>query len=139
MDYDIPVRSNARVLDKRRVAVQNIMPAGLKDVQAEEVRDWMYENLLVRLSAYVLTEQLADEYHPVSLGLPATWWQHLKQDHAPEWFKRRWPVRFRKMTCQIHVRTSGTYPDMKMALPPGEFGDRVIIQELSTSPWTESE
>ncbi len=24
--------------------------------------------------------------------VPATWWQHFKQDHMPEWFKRRFPV-----------------------------------------------
>jgi len=27
--------------------------------------------------------------------VPASWWDHLKQDHFPEWLKQRWPVRFR--------------------------------------------
>ena len=24
--------------------------------------------------------------------VPTSWWQMLKRDHAPEWFKKRWPV-----------------------------------------------
>lgn len=28
----------------------------------------------------------------VKMETPSTWWQMLKQEHFPEWYKKRWPV-----------------------------------------------
>jgi len=47
----------------------------------------------------MLTVRIKQEVYGETLGTlevkrPATWFQMLKEQHAPYWLKRRWPVRY---------------------------------------------
>ncbi len=44
--------------------------------------------LILELKTYIWKKDHQEEQHLV----PATWWDHLKQAHAPAWFTIRWPV-----------------------------------------------
>lgn len=35
------------------------------------------------------------------VSVPASGWQHLKQDYFPRWFKRRWPVKMKAIPVKI--------------------------------------
>lgn len=61
----------------------------LQDVQIESVIDDSIDALMLSLRAYCLgkKQQTAKAY------FPSSWWQHLKRDHALNWFKRRFPVK----------------------------------------------
>lgn len=47
------------------------------------------------------------------LERPLNWWEHLKRDHAPKWFTKRWPIRTKQEWFEIRE----LYPSLK--LPKG--------------------
>lgn len=61
--------------------------------------DCQLEDSLRDLVMYLSKEivRSAPRTETVQFDVPATWWQHLKQDHAPEWFLKRYPVVMRQI------------------------------------------
>ena len=59
---------------------------------------------------------------------PASWWQHLKQDRAPAWLTKRWPVRMSRRVGSVNFSRYDTYPLAHVPLPPNEFGYPVRVE-----------
>lgn len=67
------------------------------------------EGLLVAQMDAFLLQASVDEIPvetAVSFEVPATWWQALKEEHLPGWFKERWPVLYRTVTKTGHNTVS---------------------------------
>ena len=64
-------------------------------------------------SGRVFYEPIRIEHDHVQL--PDTWWQHLKLSHAPAWFTRRFPVRYRKHEFDKHIYY--VYPNLNVQTP----------------------
>lgn len=96
-------------LEQRKVAVQELVAQRLRySAKLNVTEEEIFDRLLYRLSAYVLEERVAHRTQEFTIKatatarvsaqaraeieVPKTWWQHLKQDHFPAWFTRRWPV-----------------------------------------------
>ena len=67
----------------------------------------MMDMTLTRIKQEILGETLG----VLEIKRPATWLQMLKEQHAPYWVKRRWPVRYATETHDARA----LYP--KLALP----------------------
>jgi hypothetical protein len=39
-------------------------------------------------------EDKRTETKTADVSWPSTWWEHWKEQHAPDWFKKRWPVKY---------------------------------------------
>jgi hypothetical protein len=124
-----------RMFDFQRVASQVMIPAGLQALDAQMIEDHAFQTTLCRLSAYVMTEKLADETKAAEMVTPASWWQHLKDSHGPRWFRRLFPVKRTVCYATVHFEAKGVYPDAPIAMPPGKFGQRVIFEEITAEPW----
>ena len=79
----------------------------------------------------MLTVRIKQEVYGETLGTlevkhPATWFQMLKEQYAPYWFKRRWPVRYAYQKYDARA----LYP--KLALP-----DEVHNRTWITKRWRE--
>jgi hypothetical protein len=53
-----------------------------------------------------------------SKKFPATWWQMWKQDKAPKWFVRRYPVEYKTHTYKrtVTFKRYATYPMANMKI-----------------------
>jgi len=65
--------------------------------------------------ADIITMRIKQDVYGETLGTleiqrPATWFQMLKEQHAPYWFKRRWPVRYTTETYDARA----LYPKLHM-------------------------
>lgn len=61
--------------------------------------DYASNSFRIAMRNYMLRGVKALEtYHEV----PATWWEHLKQQHFPLWFTNRWPVKTIKLLHTSH-------------------------------------
>lgn len=85
-------------------------------------------DMVLELRSSVLGAQVLSDTQTFSIEYPASWWQHLKQDHAPAWFKKRWPVRFSSRSAQVNFSRYDTYPLADVPLPPNEFGYPVRVE-----------
>ena len=51
--------------------------------------------------------------------IPASWWQHWKRDHAPNWLKKQWPVKYIKRKADVRW----VYP----SIPPSINGHNPVL------------
>jgi hypothetical protein len=82
------------------------------------------DDVVVRMTTRVLTQTLEDKQATVSFSTPSTWWQHWKQDRAPGWLKRRWPVRLTTIQKTVEYKVCAMYPKADLLLP--KLGPAVI-------------
>lgn len=82
------------------------------------------EGMVYELRASVLASKIADDKYTAYFyyKVPATWFQHWKKDHAPRWFKKRYPVKYevKKAKKTVHFKRYETYPQANLAIPQGQ-------------------
>lgn len=97
---------------------------GATTAQTAELREW-YDHALncmvIEFSADVLAQKIAEDIYKTSFSykVPNSWWQHFKQDKAPRWFTKRYPVRYdtKHQTRTVRFKRYATYPMSNIALP----------------------
>jgi hypothetical protein len=60
---------------------------------------------------------------------PASWWQMLKRDHAPAWFKKRWPVV--ESIDKVIIKDVFPFPKVKL---PDDLGVCIRIGRIEHAP-----
>lgn len=136
--YDGP-QFTQHVLERARVVAMSTVNRGLltDSLAADFAVECTGESLMMRLTAVVLREHLVSDTYTAQLPVPASWWQHLKHDHAPAWFTRRWPVRHVTWRRDVRFDRYATYPRATWAVPP-ELGQVVLYEEITPLPWKET-
>jgi len=64
----------------------------------------------------------------LEIRIPTTWWQMFKEAYAPEWVKRRWPVRYnvrRYDACALYPRLAIGEEEPVRAFIPLLGGQRI--------------
>lgn len=114
-----------RVLSRQQFATQMAIPKSL--MKFEQMPEHIYGDLVYRLSAYIFSESMGQYV----VKTPATWWEHLKKDHAPAWFLAMWPVKWEEKTLEGHTM----FPEYA---PPVALGQHcVIVREFPHMNWSE--
>jgi hypothetical protein len=116
-----------RVLEKMRIGLSvRVSPQVAQSLEIEPTEmDQFTNDLTLRISTFVLGEKLGKTEEVARLQVPATWWQHWKFSHAPEWFKKRFPVRYQWVLVNYEREERMTYPHAKV-LPTSEWGLSVM-------------
>ena len=76
---------------------------------------------------YTLRAEIYGKHHPERqlVRYPNTWWDAFKEAWAPDWFLRRYPVRY----ITVNVSLEETYPEFKPAIPGKPPVVRVLINK----------
>lgn len=102
---------------------------------SRELLEWTTEenpvqmHLVAKLHTYVLRDKVFEGTDHHVVACPATWWQHLKADHFPGWFRRRWPVRYHQTQVDFAYQVFQTFPEADVPAPP-EFGKAHHLVEV---------
>ena len=113
-----------------RIDLEKFRLQVLLDIQTDLV-EWFAIEPKATMSKYtrwasdLCLLQIKQEVYGETLGTleikrPATWLQMLKEQHAPDWLLRRWPVRYTTETHDARV----LYPKLAM---PDETNNRVWV------------
>ena len=65
--------------------------------------DQMMEEIAIQVKRKFYTHEVKQE-HNVIQRIPANWWEHLKLEKFPRWWKRRWPVQFNEQIIRVSVK-----------------------------------
>lgn len=153
-------------LHQQKVVAQAIMAKRLieADFEISDVHDRMLEQVRYTLSHRVLEEKLVEKEHSaevtahakvsavafVTMDFPRSWWQHLKRDHFPAWWKRRWPVKTKQIsasrretatnsnteTVSITFRQYAQFPAAQIHTPSRYRGPILVAREsLESTTW----
>jgi len=72
---------------------------------------------LIKLRAYVLGQHNYQKYKVV-VAVPKNWWEHLKQDHFPQWYVHRYPVQTKPVSREITFDHMQLFPKCDINFPP---------------------
>jgi hypothetical protein len=106
-----------------------------------EVLPHAAHGLLISLRGYIWGQRIQNETVTLSVDVPATWWQHLKQTlyawrRFPDWARRRWPVALRKVDKSYTFETVALLPGFKYEVPRG-CGEAYVLQtNVSPRKWS---
>lgn len=134
----VSLRVDRVLLDQLQVAVKHRMAeelgaftAATSRLEVERRLDWIGQELLFSLRAYVLAEHLVDETVTLDVDVPASWFQHLKARHMRRWVLKRWPVRTIKVTEAKRFQRDATYPKANIGVPADRLGQPVYVERIT--------
>lgn len=134
------------VLSLDKVAA--MLPVGLQQVELIESESFLRDELVYRLSGFVLSEHLAADTQTDSREFPASWWDHAKLSAADwaaghrhlgrpvRWFvvKKR-PPRMKRVEFSVTWHRAATRPHSTIKVPD-QLGP-VVYQERVETWWSD--
>jgi hypothetical protein len=76
------------------------------------------KGLLLEIRKYVWSQKLESKTVKLEIKVPTSWWQHLKQDHFPQWAVKKWPVRYKTESKSYQFDVKALFPELQMNTPP---------------------
>ena len=123
-----------KVIALRRIARAMQARMSTKYTTTTDVEAWA-DSISARFVAEMWGETVEEKkvVVPVKVLVPANWWEQLKEEHAPLWFLRRWPVKFRKRqeTAVYTLSVKAVYPAFRPAVEGEEYR---LIAAISDGP-----
>lgn len=118
---------------------QQVSAEFLTNIDIDIHRHMLFDTLLIRLTKMLLTDTLARDSYSADLRVPASWWQHWKEQHGRTWLgpliMQRWPVRYDVRTAVVEVHRFLGYPEAKIARDPGNLGPVRIMENVQGPYW----
>lgn len=108
-------------LEKLALGFEQTLAPEVLDPKAEVIRGILYNELRVRVRAFVLAENVGEKY----VSYPADWWQAFKKRWFPKWALSKWPVIYKTHKFSFSL----TYPGFLPALPEREHRYRIYTQD----------
>ncbi len=127
------------VLVRKKFAMVKHLPRPIiESAKIEVLTDLFVDEIALAIRAHVFGERLPSHTETRTTYVPATWWQHLKQDKAARWWMRwlvrRRPVRTEAITLTATWENMAAYPwaDLRTRVP-NYLGAAVRLSFLSSA------
>lgn len=75
-------------------------------------------DVTIQIEALIFGQKMPLEYKAAML-VPSNWWQHLVDDHFPEWYKKKFPVKHKTVVTTVTFNHWALLPKFNK-IPPGE-------------------
>lgn len=104
----------------RKGMAVNLGHTSLESLEIRTMSDVFIGNV-IEASFDVLRDKIHEDRTTVTFTykVPSNWWEHLKKEKAPKWFKEKYPVQFTSKTMRrtaVFKRYS-EYPKANVAIP----------------------
>lgn len=115
------------VLERIRFMLAQRVTAGyMERIKVDVDMDWLLGDMVIRFEKELLGEIVGTQEHTVMVDVPSSWWQHLKEDHFPQWYVRRWPVLHKTRRVVIDLTTIGAFSD-EMFQTPEKYRGKIVL------------
>lgn len=84
-------------------------------------------DLIMRMQYKIYSEDMGHVEERVHFEVYCTWWDHLKADYAPKWFRKMFPVCTRLETKSVNISSKALYPKFR----PMKDQDVVVVREIT--------
>ncbi len=100
-----------------------LTPALLSGIRVNASIDDVTGYITYQLRALLWGEKVKWNEVRRQVHCPENWWQHFKLECLPEWFKRKWPVRYAVAELVVERDAWKLYPDLNVPfnLPNAQF------------------
>ena len=84
-----PTRFFSAVVE--RMVVEKRVPEWLRKADVQVFDDACMTVTFAMEKKFLVHETVEET---INITIPTTWFEHWKRDHAPQWFLKRWPVKY---------------------------------------------
>lgn len=92
----------------------------LANMSIQQITDELTDSFSYQLKTFVLGEKVNEERRTVDFKYPMSWWQHLKWERAPDWFNRKYPIRWKYEHREVVFKQIECFPKIKQVLKVSE-------------------
>ena len=122
---------NKVTLERARKGMSvNLGHTSLETLEIRTMYD-MFIGKVIEASFDVLRDKIHEDRTTVTFTykVPSNWWEHLKKEKAPKWFKKKYPVQFTTKTVKRTAvfKRYAEYPKANVAIPKGS---KLFIETL---------
>ena len=114
----------------RKCMAVNLGHTSLETLEIRTMYD-MFIGKVIEASFDVLRDKIHEDRTTVTFTykVPSNWWEHLKKEKAPKWFKKKYPVQFTTKTVKRTAvfKRYAEYPKANVAIPKGS---KLFIETL---------
>ena len=104
----------------RKGMAVNLGHTSLESLEIRTMSD-MFIGKVIEASFEVLRNKIHEDRTTVTFTykVPSNWWEHLKKEKAPKWFKEKYPVKFTSKTMRRTAvfKRYAEYPKANVAIP----------------------
>ena len=86
-------------------------------VEFEYGLDYFVDEVQARITSYIFGVDMPTTY-TVEVLVPKNWWEHLKDAHFPDWWKKKFPVEYKSMFRDVVFNHWALLPGFDK-VPPG--------------------
>ncbi len=109
------------ILENVKLGCTSFMGAhSLSQLGISSYADSVSRQIIHNLRTYVLSEKTKEEEVTHRFRYPANWWEHLKYDKAPQWFLKKFPVKWKYEKMTTKVKHYQCVPMFSKVLDPRE-------------------
>lgn len=103
----------------------------LQTLTVERVKSLFEDELEYAMRALVPAENVYEKTDTLRVEYPSNWKEAFKEEHFPNWLKKRFPVKYKRETKTIKFTAYDIYPDFPWAFQD-MYGKRVrqIIETI---------
>ena len=100
------------ILKRVKLAAQKVFTSEqmVQDLTVSTKYDLAFMDLIVQLQTFVLAEEITTKTEQIIYSHPRDWWQMLKEQHAPHWFIRLFPIEKIHKEWYVEFRQDATFP-----------------------------
>ncbi len=136
VNFEIP-ELTSRLLERRKYALHQYFSREVLETLDVEVAEgaigYCLDQMLIRLRIDLYGEKIAVAEQTHEIEIPLTWWEMFKRDRMPEWFRRRYPVRYKTAIVKFTGEQWRLYPNADLPLSGDRYGAYVRVADYSKS------
>lgn len=89
----------------------------LNSLSVHQLEDLTRKELLYSVHALIPGENVKEETHTFNAEYPETWLQAFKERYYPNWLKKKYPVKFKKIKETVVFKAYNLYPKFPQIRP----------------------
>lgn len=121
--YILSILACEKGIDLGGFAIQNLRVSVHRDLYEHQV--------LYALHTLIPAESMKKETHTFEVSYPSDWKQALKKRFFPMWLKKRYPIKYKKITKRVKFTAYNLYPKFPVWHPKGTAN---AVQTIVKSP-----
>lgn len=71
-------------------------PSIMDQLEIHQQRDFLTDGIVYTITTNILRQKIHEDKEKIAFiySFPSNWWEHLKADHAPQWFIKKYPIKY---------------------------------------------
>lgn len=119
------------ILEKIKLGCSNQLHKLLiEDMKLDEYYDVLSQSVIQCFTTWVWAEEIENRKKTVNFDVPASWFQHFKQQFFPNFLLKHFPVKKTRLEATVRFRRLACYPQLPLVLK-GTQGHIRYFQEMN--------